>query len=252
MATDLLPTWWERFPPSIRWQHDVHEAARHGGMPITAAVFERIPDHDAYIPYYLYLCGWPTASTSYRQTPRARRLHVRAVLDGLIRYSNDPAHDTTTLLLRWKPLLDLNPLYVWEEALGLIRNNRYIHLSDADLATLATTFLRTDHPKIRDMILNPATRESHMTWVTETLIPFRASGETADEARHNQVRFTRLWSTIFAPALTAAATAVYETAATRAATFRDDLLATTWEYPLCLRLCVDEREAAALAGRWHP
>ena len=245
---DLLPTWWERFPPSIRWHHDLHEIARRGGMPITAAVFDRIPDHDAYIPYYLYLCTWCDVS-AYRKTPRARRLHARAVLDGLIRYAND-GQRLSDLLRRWAPLLELNPLCVWEEALGHIRNNRYVHLSDTALATLANGFLRTDHPRIRNMILNPATRTDHITWVTETLIPFRASDEPATVAHHNQTRFARLWTTIFAPAVDAAATAVYAAAASRTAVFREELLATTWDYPLGLRLCMDERESAAVADRW--
>jgi hypothetical protein len=253
---DLLPTWWERFPPSIRWRHDIHETARGGGMPITAAVFDRIPDHDAYIPYYLYLCTWcdvsasaTTSNAAYRKTPRSRRLHARAVLDGLIRYAND-GQRLPCLLRRWAPLLDLDPLCVWEEALGHIRNNRYVHLSDAAFATLANGFLRTDHPRIRNMILNPATRTDHITWVTEKLIPFRASGEPAAEAQHNRDRFTRLWTTIFAPAVDAATAAVYEAAANRTAAFREELLATTWDYPLCLRLCMDEREGAAVADRW--
>jgi hypothetical protein len=238
MSQYLLPTWWERYPPSIHWDNTAHETARLGGMPITAAVFDRIPDHDAYVPYYLYLCTWPSVIHSYRATSRARRLHVRAVLDALLR-------SPTNLPSRIQPLLELGPIYVWEEFLGIVRNDRYIKTDGNEvviLRTLATALLRDV-----TAILDPSLRQTHTEWVTSTLIPFHAVGETAADATHRRTRFTRLWTTIFLPILDDTVAAIYAKARQRCAIFRDELLATTWNYPYCLRFCVNRDE---IASRW--
>ena len=241
----ILPTWWTRFPPTLRWRNNfaIHETARLGGMPITPAVFERIPDHEAYVEYYLYLVSWPGAATAYRASGRGKRLHYRAVLTAARRPSITP----TDLIAALRPLIELNFAPVWEEFLICCRDG----ICSADRAFFDGLFASGER-RILALVLNPTNVELSTTWMRNTLAPWQPADESPEVATQKGRAFAALTDSVIVPALHAAGAAIYENASRRTDAIRDELLGLTWgaDPQYMARWCLTTEEAAGLRSRW--
>ena len=231
----LLPTWWERHPPRRHWLMKDHETARLGGMPITEAVFDRIPDHDAFIPYYKYLCTWPSAKKSYRAS-RGKLLHARTVFYALTRHGfSQAAMDYLS------PLLELNAAPVWENILTFILKESVMVTHESIHAILTSD--------LYSLFMNPDTKRRLVDWVELTLIPW-ASYQQSNHQNNNQL-FTHQWNTTIKPAFVGAAATVYRRAEERCNLIKTELLATTWDYDVMIRFALDDADRTALLTRWQ-
>jgi hypothetical protein len=247
----LLPTWWTRFPPTLRWRNNfaVHEIARLGGMPITPAVFERIPDHEAYVEYYLYLATWPGAAAAYRTSHRGRRLHYRAVLTTV----RKPGLTPTDLIAALHPLIELSFAPVWEEFLICCRDG--ICTPDRaffDGLFAAAAAAATTNTRILALFLNPTNVERSTAWMRNTLATWQPADESTAVAKTRGAAFANLTESVIVPAIAAAAATIYETARARTDHIRDELLAMTWgaDPHYMARWCLTAEEADSLRSRW--
>ena len=240
----LLPTWWTRFPPTLRWRNNfaTHEIARLGGMPITPAVFERIPDHEAYVEYYLYLATWPGAAAAYRASTRGRRLHYRAVLTT----ARKPGLTPTDLIAALGPLIELSFAPVWEEFLICCRDG----ICTPDRAFFDGLFAANQ--RILALVLNPKNVERSIGWLRNTLVPWQPADETPAVAAHRSAAIAALTESVIVPAIAAAAAAIYENARVRTDHIRDELMALTWgaDPHYMARWCLTDDERTGLYSRW--
>ena len=231
----IRPTWWD---PSRRWPRTLVRA------PITSAVFERIPDDDSFVDYYLYLCSCPAGAPFYRASPRAVSLHRRAIRIGCLRIQSG-----NTPLALWQPLIDLDFAPVWEEFLVHLRDG--LAPSPTVLRQFLADLFATGHRRISALVLNPRNVERTTAWMRDHLIPWHPANESAATATRRSAAFRVLVDTVILPALSAAGATVYASAKARVDLYRDELLSATWGSPsYCLDWCLTESEAADLRTRW--
>lgn len=247
IPTDLLPTWWTRNPPirdfDARDPPPDYKTARDGGVPITAAVFKRIPDDAAYIPFYLWLVTtWPGADAVYRANPI---IHRRVIFESLRQFqrTNDPLPLTANLT----PLLTRDPATVIEEALVFLRNQNNVVLSDDQFQRVIAVF--RSPPSV---LADTALQSTIQTWITEVLDPWAPADESTAVTARKRTTFQNRW-TLATAAWTAAREALWIQIRERNALLSEELLAVTWDpdrpggwMPWCCS--VDER--IGISQRW--
>jgi hypothetical protein len=246
-----IPTFWQRYPPTVHWAKHVRalDYAREHHMPITQAVFDRIPDHDAYCSYYVYLCRWPTAHTLYRNSERTRRLHRRTVLEGLVRYSRN-CFTFPCLFDYWGVLLQLNPSQVFEEALGFLRNQQDFVMGVDRCITLCKSFRSIEMKEFTTWVMNSENLHQLQEYVENYIVPYRREGETSYSTQVRTEFIRNVLYNVFIPEFTAQRLEVYEKATQRLSVYKDELLAHAWDYPRYIANCLDESEARELINRW--
>lgn len=251
---EMITSWWSRHPPIRNWDRDsdqTHEMARTGGMPLTIGVFNRIPEDEDYIPYYIWLTTWPTAVSIYRASDKAVAIHRLTIMSGLRRYSATPTTATaTTVIAEWRPLIELNSAPPFEETLIGVRNRRTIRLSATDLANFLRIYFATPLPTVQRLVMNPAIRSKIQTWITDVLIPWRSSDESDSTAATLRAQFTELYNTVVLPEWTAAAAAVYAAATERLDPIREELTAVAWSPERIKNWCLSTEESEEVDRRW--
>ena len=246
LPTDM-PTWWTRNPPIRNFDPQRpppdYTTARDGGVPITAAVFKRIPDDPDYIPFYLWLVAtWPNADAEYRANPI---IHRRVIFESL--RAAQRTNDMTTLEANLTPLLTRDPATVIEEALVFLRNQNNIVLSDDQFQRVITVFR-----SLPSVLADSALQSTIQTWITETLDPWAPVEEAAVTTNRKRTTFANRWALATA-AWTAAREELWTQIRERNTVLREEILATAWNpdrpggwIPWCCS--VDERKG--LASRW--
>lgn len=244
---DLLPTWWTRHPPVRNFDpKDPRVAdyitARDGGVPVTAAVFKRIPDDADFVPFYLWLTtSWPGADASYRANPI---IHRRTIFSALQRYqaTNDP----NPLRAQLTPLIERNPVVTLEEALVFLRNQNMVVLNDRQFQDVIEIFWS---PPL--VLANPAVLSAVQTWVTDVLEPWAPEYESAAAAARKRAAFSARWATATA-AWTAAREALWSQIRERHQVLHEEILATAWnpDRPEWISWCCDMDERKGLRSRW--
>lgn len=255
---EMITSWWSRHPPIRNWdrgpgrdQDQTHEMARTGGMPLTIGVFNRIPEDEDYIPYYIWLTTWPTAASLYRASDKAVAIHRLAIMSGLRRYSATPTQETATKVIsEWHPLITLNSAPPFEEILIGVRNRRTIRLDATDLANFLRLYFATPLPTVQRLVMNPVIRSKIQTWITDVLIPWRSSDESDSTAANLRAQFTELYNTVVLPEWAAAATAVYAAATERLDPIREELTAVAWSTERFKDWCLSVDESMELDRRW--
>ena len=252
---EMITCWWSRHPPIRNWStgpiHRGHEIARTGGMPLTIGVFNRIPEDEDYIHYYIWLTTWPTATTLYRASDKGVAIHRLTIMSGLRRYSQNPTLSTaTTVITEWHPLITLNSAPPFEETLIGVRNRRAIRLSATELANFLRIYFSTPLPTVQRLVMNPAIRTKIQTWITDILIPWRSPDESESTVATLRAQFTELYTTIVLPEWTAAAAAVYAGATARLEPIREELIAVTWSPERLKSWCLSSDERTELVRRW--
>lgn len=245
--SDLLPTWWERHPPirSMDPQRPPpdYKTARDGGVPITAAVFKRIPDDADYIPFYLWLVTtWPGADAVYRANPI---IHRRVIFESL--RAAQRTNDMTALTANLTPLLTRDAATTIEEALVFLRNQNNVVLSDDQFQQVIAVFRSPPSVLVDTTLLSTI-----QTWITDTLDPWAPADESASVTHRKRVAFANRW-TLATAAWTAAREALWTQIRERIAALREEILAVTWDpdrpggwMPWCCS--VDER--IGISQRW--
>lgn len=247
-----LPTFWQNMEPSPQWHYDLprFEEARKGGMPITQAVFDRIPDHEKYITYYIYLCTWPNAKRMYRGSERAISLHRRTVMEGLIRYATDTFHRSTLALELWRPLIEIDPEPLFDEAMCFIRNQTHFYLSREWCRHLFFAFSVLNSPVYREWVMNAESVVGLEEYIHTNIVPFRIPGETMQDSKQKTDYILDVWHNGVKPELETQRLQIYEKATQRLCVYKEELLARAWEYPRYIANCLDESEAKELIQRW--
>jgi len=255
---EMITSWWSRHPPIRNWGRDrdrdpnqTHEMARTGGMPLTIGVFNRIPEDEDYIPYYIWLTTWPTATSLYRASDKGIAIHRLAIMSGLRRYSKDPNPATAiTVIAEWQPLMELNSAPPFEETLIGVRNRRTIRLGATDLARFLRAYFATPLLTVQRLVLNPVIRSKIQTWITDVLIPWRSSDESDSTVATLRAQFTELYNTVVLPEWSAAATGVYAAATERLDPIREELTAVAWSPERIKDWCLSVDESTELDRRW--
>lgn len=257
---EMITSWWSRHPPIRNWgrgpdrdrnQTQTHEMARTGGMPLTIGVFNRIPEDEDYIPYYIWLTTWPTATSLYRSSDKGIAIHRLAIMSGLRRYAAAPTTATAvTVIAEWQPLIALNSAPPFEETLIGVRNRRTIRLGATDLARFLRAYFTTPLLTVQRLVMNPVIRSKIQTWITDVLIPWRSSDESDSTVASLRTQFTELYNTVVLPEWTAAATAVYAAATERLDPIREELTAVAWSPERIKDWCLSVDESRELDRRW--
>jgi hypothetical protein len=247
-----LSTFWQIVQLRSQWHYDLPrlEAARKSGIPIIQAVFDRIPDHEKFIPYYLYLCKWPNAKTMYRASHRARSLHRRTVLDGLIRYANN-RHSCVPLLELWGPLIEFDPNPVFDEAICMIRNCMHFCLNRERCQHIFFSLTVLQSPAYTEWVMNAENVRNLETYINEFVVPFTLSDETEQVIQRKKEHILDVWHNGIKPELENQRLQVYEKATQRLCVYKEELLARAWEYPRYIVNCLDESDTRELKQRWN-
>lgn len=259
---EMITSWWSRHPPIRNWgrgpdrdrdrdRDQTHEMARTGGMPLTIGVFNRIPEDEDYIPYYIWLTTWPTATSLYRASDKGIAIHRLAIMSGLRRYAAAPTQEAAvTVISEWHPLMTLNSAPPFEEILIGVRNRRTIRLDATDLARFIRIYFATPLITVQRLVMNPVIRSKIQTWITDVLIPWRSSDESDSTVASLRAQFTELYTTVVLPEWTAAAAAVYAAATERLDPIREELTAVAWSPERIKDWCLSVDESMEVDRRW--